>query len=92
MKLKIEGVIQYKKHTYSKGGYYAFHTADLSEYGYFTVQPHTIEVDMPDDFDPRPDLIKGLQAQQKKARADFEKLCTDIQRQISELQALEHSA
>ena len=56
------------------------------------VSEHSIEVEVPDDFDPRPELVKSLQEQQKKARADFEKLCTDIQRQISELQALEFTA
>lgn len=56
------------------------------------VREHSIEVDVPDNFDPRPQLINGLQEQQKKARADFENLCTDIQRQISELTCLEMSA
>lgn len=56
------------------------------------VSEHSIEVEVPDGFDPRPELIKDLHAKQKKARADFEKLCTDIQRQINELQALEMTA
>lgn len=56
---------------------------------YVVVKEHSFEVEVPDDFDPRPEMIKALQAKQQKARADFEKLCTDIQRQISEWQALE---
>ena len=53
------------------------------------IAPHEFEVEVPDNFDPRPQQIKELQAQQKKAAADFAKLCTDIARQISELTCLE---
>lgn len=49
---------------------------------------HEFEVELPDNFDPRPEQIKALKAQKQKARADFELLCTQIQRQISELSAI----
>ena len=49
---------------------------------------HNIEVDIPDDFDPRAGLIASLKARQKLAAADFAALCTDIQRQISQYEAL----
>lgn len=56
------------------------------------VSEHSIEVEVPDDFGPRPELIEALKAKQQEARAEFENLCTDIQRQINELQALELAA
>ena len=53
-----------------------------------TVSEHSFEVEVPDDFDPRAGLITAIKAKQKKAAADFEALCTDIQRQISQYEAL----
>ena len=51
-----------------------------------------IEFDIPDNFDPRPAQIKALEAQEKAAAAAFYAMQVDIQRQISQLQALEVSA
>ena len=59
--------------------------------GYVIVNELTIEIEVPLNFDPRPQLIKNLEAEQRKAMADFEKLNTDILRKIQELQALEMS-
>ena len=56
------------------------------------VKPLEIEVDIPDDFGPRPQQIAALQAKQKKAAAAFHAINTEIMRQINELQALEITA
>ena len=55
------------------------------------IGPHEFEVEVPDDFDTRPQQIAALQEQQRQAQADFAKLSTDIARQISELTCLEAS-
>lgn len=54
-----------------------------------SVVPHTITVEIPDDFDPRPGIVKALEAQKEKARADFAALVTKLDRQINELLAIE---
>ena len=51
-----------------------------------------VEVDIPDDFDPRPAQIKALQQKQTEAAAAFHAMNTEIMRQINELQALEMTA
>ena len=55
------------------------------------IKPHALVVEIPDDFDPRAGQIDALKAQQRQAAAEFQKLCTDIKRQISELEAIEYA-
>ena len=74
------------------GDGFSLFTTEVSEYGYALVGPTEVTFEVPDDFDPRLQQIKALQAQQRQAAADFEKLCTDIKRQISELSAIEYVA
>ena len=35
------------------------------------MRPHSIEIEVPDDFDPVPLQVASLQAEKEKARADF---------------------
>lgn len=60
--------------------------------GWVLVGRPTIEVDVPDDYDPRPQMVKALEAEKEKARADFAKRVMEIDRRINELLALEHTA
>ena len=96
MKRTIKGYVTYTKRAWETQPEINFFNFDPRKEShmvdYVVVKQQEIEIEVPDDFDPRPAQIKALEAQQQKARADFEKLCTDIQRQISELQALEHTA
>ncbi|NBS75479.1 MAG: hypothetical protein EBS66_18640, partial [Betaproteobacteria bacterium] len=48
-----------------------------------------IEIEVPDDFDPRAQQLAVLQAMKQKVMADYQKSVTDINRQISMLTALE---
>jgi hypothetical protein len=50
-----------------------------------------VTFEVPDDFDPRPTQVKALQARELALRAQFAAAVTEIQRQISQLQALEHT-
>ncbi len=94
MKHLIRGYIVCKKSPWDTVAEYSFQTFDVHpEYQGDTVvvREHSFEVDVPDDFDPRPGMIEQLREKEAKARADFQKTITDIHRQISELQAIEHS-
>lgn len=53
------------------------------------VREHTITIEVPVKFDPRPGMVENLKAQKEKARADFAALVVQIDRQINELLALE---
>lgn len=88
MKKQITGFISYQKDWRGNDTYH-FHGMEMTEYGYITVMPHSFEVDIPDDFDPRAGQVEQLQAEKQKAMADFQALVTSIDRRISELTCLE---
>jgi hypothetical protein len=50
-----------------------------------------VTFEVPDDFDPRPAQVKALQEKERELRAQFAAAVTEIQRQISQLQAIEHT-
>ena len=54
------------------------------------VKEHTTEIEVPDDFDPRPQQVAALIAEKQKARAEFLARVTEIDRQIQSLLAIEH--
>ena len=56
------------------------------------VTEHTTTVEVPDDFDPRPQQVASLEAEKQKARADFQARITEIDRQIQSLLAIEGAA
>ena len=51
-----------------------------------------VEVEVPDDYDPRAQQVAALEKQKQKVMADYQKSVTDINRRISELQAIEYTA
>ena len=91
----IDGFITYEKSRYTKTVSISFWTSKPST-EYFpdmvVVRPHSIEVEVPDDFDPRSQQIDALKAAQQKATAAYHAMVTDIKRQISELEAIEYVA
>jgi hypothetical protein len=56
---------------------------------FFKVADHTIEVDLPEDFDARPQAVAILREQQAKVRAEMSEQINTLQRQINSLLALE---
>ena len=56
------------------------------------VTEHTTTVEVPDDFDPRPQQVAALEAAKQKARAEFQERITEIDRQIQSLMAIEGAA
>ena len=54
------------------------------------VHERDIEIEVPDDFDPRPLLIEVLRNAEIQVRADFAVRITQIKKQIGELEAIEY--
>ena len=54
-----------------------------------TVCKHSITFELPEKFNPNDQFIAKLEAEKQKIRAEFQKRITDIDRQISEFQAIE---
>jgi hypothetical protein len=93
MKLKITIYIHYRKYAWESNGYYfalpsIFEDEDSRVY----VGPQEVEIEVPEDFDPRPAQIAALDAQKQKIMADFNKSVADINERISRLQALEYKS
>lgn len=66
---------------------------DLSQYGgYIYVKAVEVEIPVPDDFDPRAAKLQTLREEEKRVRAEFQARITELQRQQSELLALEMAA
>lgn len=57
--------------------------------GEIIVGATSITYDLPNDFNPSAKEVELLQAQKKKLQAEFSARCTEIERQISQLTAIE---
>lgn len=91
MKVTINGFITYEKSAYmdkARIGWCDFRPSSNIWPDLVVVGEQSIEVDVPENFDPRPELIAGLKKKEQQARTDFENLLTDIQRQISQYEAI----
>lgn len=101
MKVSIPGFI-YAKGTrhfdmklarYVEGPEYSFHGSDNLNGEYFRdyalVGPHEIIADIPEKFDPRQQLVKNLEAEKRRLKAEFGKRVTEIDRQIQTYTAIE---
>lgn len=53
------------------------------------VREHSIEVEVPDNFDPRPAMVASLEEQKQLIRAKFAKEVRDIDERIQSLLAIE---
>ena len=96
MKHTIKGFITFEPPRYgSKKPTVDFKTYDPRQFDSFrgaVVREHTFEVEVADDFDPRPGLIASLEAQKRKARAEFAARVKEIDDQIAGLLAIENTA
>ena len=93
MKLKTTINIFYTQYSWEEKGNYevlSFKTADTEHRTY--VGEQDIEIEVPDDYDPRAQKIAALQAQKLKIMSDYQKTVTEINARISELQAIECAA
>lgn len=91
MKKTLKGFLHMSTDSWSLGEL-TFRHADYTgntSMGEVMIKPLEIEVDVPDDFDPRPAQIAALKEKQNKAAAAFHAMNNDFMRQINELQALE---
>jgi hypothetical protein len=75
-----------------KGSYQAFTFKLDNDTDRVYVCSQEIELDLPDDFDPRPSQIATLEDKKTMLMADFHKSVTEINDKISKLQALEYTA
>jgi 2',3'-cyclic-nucleotide 2'-phosphodiesterase (5'-nucleotidase family) len=53
---------------------------------------HAIEVEVPDNFDPRPAMVANLEEKKRQVRAEFAKKVKELDEQIQSLLAIENAA
>jgi hypothetical protein len=69
--------------------YFTFLAYKPSGEYFLPVCEHTMEVEIPDDFDPRPAMLASVDKKIEEARAEFTKRLTELQDQRNRLLALE---
>jgi hypothetical protein len=93
MKVKTTVHIHYSQFSWEQKGNYevfSFKAPDTEHRTYVCEQE--IEIEVPDNYDPRAQKIEALQAQKLKIMADYQKTVTEINARISKLQAIECAA
>jgi hypothetical protein len=92
MKVKVIAHIYFCKYSWEETGKYFVMYAKLDDNEYQTyVGEQEIEIDVPDDYDPRAQKIAALERHKQKVMADYQKTVDQINERISKLQALEYT-
>jgi hypothetical protein len=93
MKVKTTVHIHYNQYSWEQTGDYTVYSCKLDDTESRTyVGEQEIEIDVPDDYDPRAQKIAALEKHKQKVMADYQKTVTDINARISNLQAIECAA
>lgn len=93
MQIEIKGFIVYGcyEHEARCGDepYFSFKDYEPSGESFVTVRPETLSLEVPDDFDPRPEMVERLKAEKERIKAEFQARVTQIDAQIQSLLAIE---
>ena len=90
MKIKTTVHVHYTQWPHEEKGVYQVFSVKLDDSKHRTyVGEQEIEIEVPDDFDPRAQQIAALEAEKKKVMAEYQRTVTDITERINRLQAIE---
>jgi hypothetical protein len=92
MKIKITVHLHVTKYSWQTESYFEVFSYKISNENHSYINSQEVEIEVPENYDPRPAQIAALEAQRQKVMAEFRKSVTDINRRISELSALEQAA
>lgn len=93
MKVKTTIHIHHQQYSWEENGEYITFSCQLEDNEHRTyVGEQEIEIEVPDDYDPRAQKIAALEKQKLKIMGEYQKMVTDINERISKLQALEYKA
>ena len=93
MKIKVTAHIYFSKYSWeNKGEFLLFYAKIDGSENMVYVSTQEVEVDVPENFDPRALQIAALEVQKQKAMADYQKSVNDINERISKLQAITYTA
>ena len=93
MKVTVKGWLYQVQHSWETEPSYRILSIDNYAYGdYSKIQEVCVDIDIPDDFDPRPAKIAALQKVKTDLQADFGAKMNHIDRQIADLLAITNEA
>jgi hypothetical protein len=93
MKVKITAYVHYRKYSWEEKGEYEIFSVRFADDELRTyVGEQEIEIEVPDNYDPRAQQIAALEKHKQKVMADFQRSVDVINEKISKLQALEYTA
>ena len=93
MKTKLTVHIHFVKYHFEEKGEYQIYSCQLDDAEHRTyVGEQEIEIEVPDNYNPRAQQIAALEKQKQEVMADFQKSVAEINERISNLQALEYTA
>jgi hypothetical protein len=92
MKVKVTAHIHHSQYSWEAQGGFSVYSFKLDDTEFRTyVGEQEIEIEVPDDYDPRAQKIAALEKHKQKVMADYHKTVTEINDRISKLQALEYT-
>ena len=93
MKIKLTAHVHHVQYPWEDKGMYQLWFAKLDDDDTRTyIGEQEVEVEVPDDYDPRAKQIAALEKQKQKVMADYQKMVNDINEKISKLQAITDTA
>ena len=93
MKIKTTIHIHYSQWSWEDKGQFQVFCAKLEDLEHRTyVGEQEIEIEVPDNYDPRAQKIAALERHKQKVMADYNKTMMEINERISNLQAIEFTA
>lgn len=94
MQVTINGFITWRQYEWENKPTYSFsmyNPQELHINDEFVVMEHSITVDVPEQFDPRPAQVAALREQKQKLREKYLEAVAEIEERISKLLALSHT-
>ena len=87
----INAQLHYEKSQWDDEAKYTLYPCDMSGTSpdYVLIRKQTFEVEIPDDFDPRPLQVEALRKEKEKVMAEAQAKATNIEEQIQRLLCLE---
>lgn len=93
MKVKTTIHVYHCQYSWEATGSYQVMYAKLDDCEHRTyIGEQEIEIEIPDDYDPRAQKIAALEKYKLKVMGEYQKTVTDINERISKLKALEYTA
>ena len=93
MKTTITAHLHYRKYEFEDVGSFELFSFKIDDTDCRTyIGPREVEVDVPEDYDPRAQQIAALEKKKQEVMAEYQKTVTEINARISNLQALEYTA